>query len=152
MKSHLFIFYFVVCAFDVISKTNIMRFSPYSRGFIFFILCWSFYLAWKVPWTAEPGGLQSVGSLRVWHDWATSLSLFSFHFSLSCIGEGNDNPLQYSCLENPRDSGACWVAFCGVAQSLRWLSSSSSKALVIYFKDCRYRYYQLFYVFVSLVI
>ena len=40
-----------------------------------------------------------------------------FHFSLSCIGEGNDNPLQCSCLENPRDGGAWWAAVYGVAQS-----------------------------------
>ena len=51
-----------------------------------------------------------------------------FHFSLSCIGEGNGNPLQCSCLENPRDGGAGWAAVCGVAQSwtrLKRLSSSS---------------------------
>ena len=42
---------------------------------------------------------------------------FTFHFSLSCIGEGNGNPLQYSCLENPRDGGAWWAAVYGVAQS-----------------------------------
>ena len=41
----------------------------------------------------------------------------NFHFSLSCIGEGNGNPLQCSCLENPRDGGACWAAVYGVAQS-----------------------------------
>ena len=40
-----------------------------------------------------------------------------FHFSLSCIGEGNGNPLQYSCLKSPRDSGAWWAAIYGVAQS-----------------------------------
>ena len=40
-----------------------------------------------------------------------------FHFSLSCIGEGNDNPLQYPCLENPRDRGAWWAAVPGVAKS-----------------------------------
>ena len=52
-----------------------------------------------------------------------------FHFSLSCIGEGNGNPLQCSCLENPRDRRAWWAAVYGVAQSrtrLKWLSSSSS--------------------------
>ena len=52
-----------------------------------------------------------------------------FHFSLSCIGEGNGNPLQCSCLENPRDWGAWWAAICGVAQSrtqLKRLSSSIS--------------------------
>ena len=50
-----------------------------------------------------------------------------FHFSLSCIGEGNDNPLQCSCLENPRDGGAWWAATYGVTQSqtrLKRLSSS----------------------------
>jgi len=52
-----------------------------------------------------------------------------FHFSLSCIGEGNGNPLQCSCLENPRDGGAWWPAVYGVTQTrtrLKWLSSSSS--------------------------
>jgi len=79
-------------------------------------------LAWKIPWTEEPGRLWSMGSLRVGYDWATSLSL-------SCFGEGNDNPLQCSCLENPRDGGAWWAAIYGVAQSwtrLKRLSSSSS--------------------------
>jgi len=54
---------------------------------------------------------------------------FTFHFSLSCIGEGNGNPLQCSSLENPRDGGAWWAAVSGVTQSrtrLKWLSSSSS--------------------------
>ena len=54
-----------------------------------------------------------------------------FHISLSCIGEENGNPLQCSCLENPRDGGAWWAAFYGVAQSrtqLKWLSSSSSSS------------------------
>ena len=58
-----------------------------------------------------------------------------FHFSLSCIGEGNGNPLQCSCLENPRDGGAWWDAIYGVAQSwtrLKWLSSSSSIPLFIW--------------------
>ena len=52
-----------------------------------------------------------------------------FHFSFSCIGEGNGNPFQCSCLENPRDTGACWAAVYGVAQSwtqLMRLSSNSS--------------------------
>ena len=52
-----------------------------------------------------------------------------FHFSLSCVGEGDGNALQCSCLENPRDGGAWWAAVCGVAQSrtrLKRLSSSSS--------------------------
>ena len=79
-------------------------------------------LAWKIPWTEEPGGLQSMGLLGVGHDWATSLSR---------IGEGKGNPLQCSCLENPRDGGAWWAAVYGVTQSrarLKWLSSSSSSS------------------------
>ena len=55
-----------------------------------------------------------------------------FHLSLSCIGEGNGNPLQCSCLENPRDGGAWWAAVYGVVQSrtrLKRLSSSSSRTL-----------------------
>ena len=63
-----------------------------------------------------------------------------FHFSLSCIGEGNGNPLQYSCLENPRDWGAWWAAIYGVAQSrtrLKWLSSSSSDYINIQLKTSR---------------
>ena len=67
-------------------------------------------LAWKIPWTEEPAGPQSMGSLRVGQDSATSLSL-------SCTGEENGNPLQCSCLENPRDRGALWAAVYGVAQS-----------------------------------
>ena len=67
--------------------------------------------------------LQSMGSLsQIWQR-------LHFHFSLSCIGEGNGNPLQCSCLENPRDGGALWAAVYGITQSqtrLKWLSSSSS--------------------------
>ena len=69
-------------------------------------------LAWKTPWTEEPGGLQSMGLLRV-----RNTERLHFPFSLSCIGEGNGNPLQCSCLENPRDGGAWWAAVYGVAQS-----------------------------------
>ena len=56
-----------------------------------------------------------------------------FHFSLSCIGEGNGSPLQCSCLENPRDGGARWASVSGVAQSqtqLKQLSSSSMYLLI----------------------
>ena len=58
-------------------------------------------LAWKIPWTEESGGLQSWG-----HEESDMTEWLHFHFSLSCIGEGNDNPLQCSCLENPRDGGS----------------------------------------------
>ena len=78
--------------------------------------------AWRIPWTEEPGGLQFMGSLE-----SDTTERLHFHFSLSCIGEGNGNPLQCFCLENPGTGG--WLAaICGVAQSrtrLKRLSSSS---------------------------
>ena len=83
-------------------------------------------LAWKIPWMEEPGRLQSIGMLDM-TEW------LHFHFSLSCIGEGNGNPLQCSCLENPRDGGAWWAALYGVAQSqtrLKWLSSSMAAFMI----------------------
>ena len=83
-------------------------------------------LAWKIPWAEEPGGLQSRG-----HEELDTTEWLHFHFSLSCIREGNGSPLQCSCLENPRDGGAWWAAIYGVAQSrtrLKWLSSSSSSS------------------------
>ena len=69
-------------------------------------------LASKIPWMEEPGRLQSMGSLE-----SDTTEQLHFHFSLSCIGEGNGNPLQCSCLENPRDGGAWWAAVYGVTQS-----------------------------------
>ena len=68
-----------------------------------------------MAWTEEPGRLQSLGSRRGRHDWATSLSR---------IREGSGNPLHCSCLENPRDGGAWWASVIRVAQSqtrLKWL-------------------------------
>ena len=64
-----------------------------------------------------------------------------FHFSLSCIGEGNGNPLQCSCLENPRDGGAWWAAVYGVTQSrtwLKWLSSGSRLGISSLLKGRKY--------------
>ena len=54
--------------------------------------------AWKIPWMEKPGRLQSMGSLE-----SDMTERLHFHFSLSCIGEGNGNPLHFSCLENPRE-------------------------------------------------
>ena len=54
-----------------------------------------------------------------------------FHFSLSCIGEGNGNPLQCFCLENPRDGGAWWAAVYAVAQSRTQLTQLSSRAAAV---------------------
>ena len=87
--------------------------------------------AWKIPGTEEPGRLQSMGSLRVGHNWATPLSL-------SCIGEGNSNPLQCSCLENPRDRRAWWAAVYGVAQSRTRLKRLSSSMYMYTHRACVY--------------
>ena len=79
-------------------------------------------LAWKIPWMEEPGGPQSMGSLRVGQDSATSLSLFTFLY-----WRRQWQPTPVFLLENPRDGGAWWAAVYEVAQSrtqLKQLSSS----------------------------
>ena len=82
-------------------------------------------LAWKIPWMEEPGGLQSMGSRRVGHDWATSLSLFTFmHWRRKW------QPTPVFLPGESQGRGAWWAAIYGVAQSrtrLKWLSSSSSR-------------------------
>ena len=90
-----------------------------------------------------PGKSHGQKSLVGYSPWGRSESDMTehlhFHFSLSCIGEGNGNPLQCSCLGNPRDGGAWWAAVYGVAQSrtrLKRLSSSSSH-VISKFKDLR---------------
>ena len=67
-----------------------------------------------------------------------------FHFSVSCIGEGNGNPLRCSCLESPRDGGAWWAAVYGVAQSrtrLKWLSSLAAPSLRQCSSDQQHKYH-----------
>ena len=73
-------------------------------------------LASEVPWAEEPGGLQSMGSRKSRTRLSDFTFTFHFHSSLSCTGEVNGNPLQCSCLENPRDGGAWGAVVSGVAQ------------------------------------
>ena len=77
-------------------------------------------------------GWRSLVGCSPWgHVESVTTEQLHFHFSLSCIGEGNGNPLQCSCLENPREEGAWWAAIYGVAQSqtrLKRLCSSSSSS------------------------
>ena len=84
-------------------------------------------LAWKIH------GRRSLVGCSPWGRWGLDTTeRLHFHFSLSCTGEGNGNPLQCSCLENPKDGGAWWSVIYGVAQSrtrLKWLSSSSRTLL-----------------------
>ena len=97
---------------------------------------------WRRKWQHTPvflpGESQGWGSLVGCHLWGCTESdtteRLPFHFSLSCVGEGNGNTLQCSCLENPRDGGAWRAAVYGVAQSwtqLKRFSSSSSKLTAV---------------------
>ena len=81
-------------------------------------------LAWKIPWTEEPGGLQSMGSLRIGHDWVTSLSLFTFMYR-----RRKWQPTPVILPGESWDGGAWWAAISAVTQSrtrLKRLSRSSS--------------------------
>ena len=82
-----------------------------------------------VPLPGKSHGQRSLVGCSPWgREESDTTERLDFDFSLSCIGEGNGNPLQCSCLENPREWGAWWAAVCGIAQSrtqLKWLSSSS---------------------------
>ena len=143
-------------------------------------------LDWKIiPWTEEPGRLQSLGLQRVRYNWAhtciqaleyhyiiiqrrqwyptpvllpgkshgrrilvgcspwgrcgsDTTERLDFHFSLSCIGEGNGNPLQCSCLENPRDGGAWWAAVYGVTRVRHNWSDLAAAAAAAYYNNWHY--------------
>ena len=91
---------------------------------------------WRRQWHPTPvllpgksHGRRSLVGCRPWgHEESDMTERLHFHFSLSGIGEGNGNPLQCSCLENPRDGGAWWAAVSGVAQSWTWLKRLSSSS------------------------
>ena len=102
---------------------------------------WLLTLSWVIfrrrQWHLTPVLLPEKShdqrSLVGWSPWGLeetdTTERLHFHFSLSCIGEGNGNPLQCSCLENPRDRGACWAAIYGVTQSWTQLKRLSSRAI-----------------------
>ena len=82
-----------------------------------------------VPLPGESHGRRSLVDCSPWgREESDTTEQLHFHFSLSCIGEGNGNPLLCSCLENPRDGGAWWAAISGVAQSRTWLKRLSSSS------------------------
>ena len=96
-----------------------------------------YVLFWRSQWHPTPvllpgkshGCRSPVGCSPWGRQESDTTEQLPFHFSLSCVGKGNGNPLQCSCLENPRDGGAWWASVYGVAQSqtrLKRLSSSSS--------------------------
>ena len=110
------------------------------------LACWIWRRQWQPTPVLLPGKSHGWRSLVGCSPWGPeeldTTERLHFHFSLSCIGEGNGNPFQCSCLENPRDGGAWWAAVCGVPQSqthgvaqsqirLKWLSSSSSSSSLL---------------------
>ena len=119
-----------------------------SRNFmVLYLHLWRSH--WQPTPVLLPGKSHGWRSLVGWSPWGRQESdrteWLHFHFSLSCIGEGNGNPLQGSCLENPRDGGAWWAAIYGVTESwtqLKLLSSSSIYILNLYqvnFGACKIR-------------
>ena len=116
-------------------------------------------LTWLPTPALSPGkshGWRSLVGCSPWDlEQSDTTEQLPFHFSLSCIGEGNGNPLQCSCLENPRDGGAWWAAVYGVAQSRTWLkrlssSSSSSSSFPCWFIDRKYLFWLLSFFLDSL--
>ena len=102
------------------------------------------YLLWRKQWHPTPVllpgkscGRRSLVGYSPWgHEESDTTERLHLHFPLSCVGEGNGNPLQCSCLENPRDGGAWWAAVYGVAQSrtrLKRLSSIPTISIKFYF-------------------
>ena len=88
------------------------------RSFIFTILLFKEWHPTRILLPGKSHGQRSLVGCSPWGlEESDMTELLHFQFSLSCIGEGNGNPLQCSCLENPRDRGACWAAVYGVAQS-----------------------------------
>ena len=121
----------------LLEKTKLWRgetlLTKWCFCFLIPCLAWSQRRRWHPTPVLLPGksyGWRSLVDCSLWdREESDTTELLHFHFSLSCIGEGNGNPLQCSCLENPRDGGAWWAAIYGVPQSrtwLKWLSSSSS--------------------------
>ena len=116
------------------------KFPVHTLCWFLYLIIYSFIIIQRRQWHPTPvllprksHGRSSLVGCRPWgREESDMTERLHFHFSLSCIGEGNGNPLQCSCLENPRDGGAWWAAIYGVAQSwirLKWLSSSSSMSM-----------------------
>ena len=114
------------------------KFNVYNRTYVYMyiFICLPMHI-WRRQWHPTPvllprksHGWRSLVGCSPWgRQELDTTERLHFHFSLSCVGEGNGNPVQCSCLENPRDGEAWWAAVYGVAQSrtrLKRLSSSSS--------------------------
>ena len=115
-------------------ESSIPRFMAWTAVRIIVLFTEMVMSRWHPTPVLLPGkshGRRSLVGCSPWGRYESDMTeRLHFHFSPSCTGEGNGNPLQCSCLENPRDRGAWWAAVYGVTQSrtwLKWLSSSSSR-------------------------
>ena len=104
-----------------------------SKAMVFPVVMYGWRRQWHPTPVLLPGKSHGWKSLVGYSPWgreeSDTIQRPHFHISFSCIGEGNGNPLQCSCLENPRNGRAWWAVVCGVTQSrtrLKQLSSSSS--------------------------
>ena len=124
---------FIYCVLKNSQKVHFLQII--SSLPIMFIICIIKPLEWRRQWHPTPvllpgksHGWRSLEGCSPWGGWGSDTTeRLHFHFSLSCVGEGNGNPLQCSCLESPRDGEARWAAVYGVTQSrtwLKWLSST----------------------------
>ena len=117
---------------------NFLAFSMIQQMYssLLFLIYSAYVRSWRRQWQPAlvllPGkshGRRSLVGCSPWgREESDTTEHVHFHFSLSCIGEGNGNPLQCSCLENPRDGEAWWAAICGVTQSQTWLKRLSSSS------------------------
>ena len=125
------------------SKQTVLKLVSYHPIQTFHSDLHTLMRTWRRHWQPTPvlspgksHGRRSLVGCSPWGCYESDMTeQLHFHFSLSCIGEGNGNPLQCPCLENPRDGRAWWAAVYGVAQSrtqLRQLSSSSSRCKIIW--------------------
>ena len=126
-----------VCSMISCSSKTLFSWNNSCFNYVKLILILSLILLKYSQWHPTPvllpgksHGWRSLVGCSPWGGWGSDTTeRLHFHFSLSCIGEGNGNPLQCSCLENPRDGGAWWAAVYGVAQSqtrLKWQQQQHS--------------------------
>ena len=119
----------------LINESKLMKL--YNSKSIFILILAPVMKKWRRLWHLTPillpgkshGRMSLVGCSPWGRTESDTTERLHFHFSLSCIGEGNGDPLQHSCLENPRDWGAWWAAVYGVTQSQTRLKRLSSNSL-----------------------
>ena len=123
---------FLICVNPVVCPNFLSYHSDWIRTHLNGLIRRRLWQPTPVLLPGKSHGWRSLVGCSPWGCYESDMTeRLHFHFSLSCIGEGNGNPLQCSCLENPRDGGAWWAAVYGVTQSwtrLKRLSSSSSNA------------------------